>query len=810
MGALSADRARELALVRCGRVAAAVVLVITAVVWVGWSAGIQALTRISPRWPPTTPWTAVWLAALAVAVLVLSGSLSPVRKWFGRGLAAAVGGMALVVLAEYVTRRTFGVDQFWFGDAVRSVQPSLPGRPGPQTASSALLLSITVALNRDDLPWTRRVWTVSLAVGMVMPFVTILAYVLGAVAAVDVAISTGMALLTAVALLLLGAAVVLLNPEWLLARSDRSTLARLGMILAGFPLIVGFSRRALLALGLGSGPALTFAIATASIVLGAAAYRLSRREHALSETRESDRALLLANLNGMLDPQVLLEAVRDADGRVVDFIYWEVNRATCDYLGLSRDDLVGTGLLEASPGVAASGLFADYVRCVDTGEAVIMDDFSYDNEILEDTRRYDLRAARATPTSITLTWRDVTERFRTAQLLAQARDLQRKADSSYRKLLDNSGIGMGVLTPDGTFQSVNPAMCDFFGYDAETLVTKTWQELTAPDYLAADLRQVDEVLAGCRESFRMTKQYIHADGHLIWGDLSVSSLRAPSGDVESFLAQIIDITAEVETREQLAARDAQNRELARRLQAKAARLTADLDSAASYVTSILPGELQGPVRVTSSYLPSQELAGDSFDYRWIDEDHLIAYLIDVSGHGIEPALLSVSVHNLLRSGTLPRATLLAPDKVLTKLNWLFQMDRHGEHYLTMWFGVYQASSRTLRYASAGAPPAFATTPDDGSATIGLATYGQPLGMFDDTTYTTGSYTVPPGCRILLFSDGSYEDAHVDGRQLSLTDFGNLFTRLAGSSLDDLVDTLKGLTPSGSFSDDCSLVRLEFD
>jgi len=810
MGAVIPHRALELALVRCGRVAAAVVLAITGVVWVGWATGTPALTRISPSWPPMTPWTVVWLAALAVAILVLSGSARPARMWVGRGLVAVVGVMAVVVLVEYASGRAFGVDPFWFSDAVRSVQPSLPGRPGPQTASSTLLLSITVALNRDNRPWTRKVWAVSLAVGMVMPFVTILAYVFGAVAAVEIAIATGMALLTAVALLLLGAAVVLLNPEWLLARSDRSTLMRLGMILAGFPLLVGFSRRALLALGLGPGPALTIATATASIVLGAGAYRLSRQEHALRETRELDRALLRASLNGMLDPQALLEAQRDTGGRVVDFIYREVNRATCDYLDLTREELVGSGLLEIAPGVAASGLFADYVRCLDTGEPVIEDDFSYDNEILKDTRRYDLRAARATPTSITLTWRDVTERFRVAELLAQARDLQRMADSRYRRLLDNSGVGMGVLTTDGRFEAVNPAICDFFGYDAETLVAKTWQELTAPDYLEADAHNVSEVLAGRIESYRMKKQYIHADGHLIWGDLSVSCVRTPGGEVENFLSQIIDITAEVAAREQLAERDAQNRELAQRLRVKADRMTADLNSAATYVASILPGDLEGPIRVSSRYLPSQELAGDIFDYRWIDDDHLIVYLIDVSGHGIEPALLSVSVHNLLRSGTLPRATLLAPDAVLTELNRLFRMDQHDEHYLTMWYGVYQASSRTLRYASAGAPPAFATTPETTNATTELATDGQPLGMFADTTYTSGSYSVPPGCRLLLFSDGAYEDAHADGRQLSLTDFRNLFTRLAGSSLDGLVDTLRSLTPNGSFGDDCSLVRLDLD
>ena len=454
----------------------------------------------------------------------------PFRVSVGRGVAAVVGVMTLAVLAEYATRRSFGVDSFWFGDAVRRIQPALPGRPSPQTASSAFLLSIAVALNRPSRPWARLVWTLSLVAGMVMPFVTIAAYLFGAVAQLQLADSTGMALTTAVSLLLLGAATVLLRPAWLLPRTDRLSLIRLGMILAGFPLLVGFSRRAFLALGVGQDLALTFATATATTVLGTAAYRLSRQEHELRE----------------------------------------------------------------------------------------------------------------------------------------------------------------------------------------------------------------------------------------------------------------------------------------KLQAQTDRFTAELRSAAAYVSSILPGELEGRVRVSSRYLPSQELAGDTFDYRWIDDDHLIAYLIDVSGHGIEPALLSVSVHNLLRSGSLPRTTLLAPDQVLAELNRLFQMDKHGEHYLTMWFGVYEASSHTLRYASAGHPPAFAATPDTAIATTELTSNGKPLGMFGDTTYTQGSYTVPPGCRILLFSDGAYEDAHANGRQLSLTDFKDLFTRLAGSPLDDLVETQLGLTQSGTFGDDCSLVRLEFD
>lgn len=378
------------------------------------------------------------------------------------------------------------------------------------------------------------------------------------------------------------------------------------------------------------------------------------------DTSEVALALLRAGTDAMLEPHVVLEAVRDSDGRVVEFVYREVNQAACNYLGLSREKLLGSGLMELSKGVAEAGLFVGYVRCLDTGDPVIVDDFPYYNEILADTRRYDLRATRATRTAITLTWRDVTARFRAAGLLTEARDLQRKADRRYRRLVDNSGIGMGLLTIDGKFDAVNQAMCDFFGYDADTLRTKSWQELTAPDFLDADLANVGDILAGRIEAYRMAKQYIHADGQLIWGDLSVSCLRTPDGEVENFISQIIDITAQMHALQQLADREARNRLLTEQLQATSVRLKAELRSAAAYVSSILPGELDGPVGVSSRYLPSQELAGDSFDYRWLDDDHLIAYLIDVSGHGIGPALLSVSVHNLLRSGSLPLATLLAP------------------------------------------------------------------------------------------------------------------------------------------------------
>ena len=86
-------------------------------------------------------------------------------------------------------------------------------------------------------------------------------------------------------------------------------------------------------------------------------------------------------------------------------------------------------------------------------------------------------------------------------------------------------------------------------------------------------------------------------------------------------------------------------------------------------------------------------------------------------------------------------------------------------------------------------------------------------MFADTAFTSGTYRVPLGCRILIYSDGAWELDLADGQRLSFADFKTLTTRLAGSptwSLDDLLDELRALTPTGVFEDDCSLIHLTFD
>jgi sigma-B regulation protein RsbU (phosphoserine phosphatase) len=86
-------------------------------------------------------------------------------------------------------------------------------------------------------------------------------------------------------------------------------------------------------------------------------------------------------------------------------------------------------------------------------------------------------------------------------------------------------------------------------------------------------------------------------------------------------------------------------------------------------------------------------------------------------------------------------------------------------------------------------------------------------MFEDSVFISRTYEVPPGCRILVYSDGASDIILANGRQLSAADFTSLSSRIAESpewSLEALIGELRALTPSETFEDDCSMIQLIVD
>ncbi len=242
-------------------------------------------------------------------------------------------------------------------------------------------------------------------------------------------------------------------------------------------------------------------------------------------------------------------------------------------------------------------------------------------------------------------------------------------------------------------------------------------------------------------------------------------------------------------------------------------LQAEMAEAADYVRSLMPPPMIGAVSVKSQFLPCQQLGGDCFDYRWLDSDWLSLYLLDVSGHGLGAALLSVSVQNILRTQVLPDVNFYQPGLVLTALNEAFA--ETSDRYFTIWYGVYDRQRRLLFYASAGHPPAVLLSGDAVNPQIQrLRTPATPIGMLPEIHYTSQCCKIPPDSTLYLFSDGIYELQKPDQTRWSLEEWIDFLKENYQTqdplSPEQLVRQVQAMHQGQEFQDDCSLLQIRFN
>jgi sigma-B regulation protein RsbU (phosphoserine phosphatase) len=242
------------------------------------------------------------------------------------------------------------------------------------------------------------------------------------------------------------------------------------------------------------------------------------------------------------------------------------------------------------------------------------------------------------------------------------------------------------------------------------------------------------------------------------------------------------------------------------------RLKRELDDATTYVRSILPEPETKPYPIDWVYTPSTELGGDAFGYHWIDDDHFAMYLLDVCGHGVGASLLSVAAINVMRNGSIAQTDFRDPAQVLTRLNNMFLMERQNNMYFTLWYGVFQKSTRKLTFSGGGHPPSLLYTGDiDGGEPVlqELHRGGLPIGALEDVPYGANTVDVPADARLLILCDGTYEIELPEGGMLGLdglTEF--IRPRVASPTLlTDITEWIRTFHGDGPLEDDFSLVRV---
>ncbi|WP_244171142.1 PAS domain S-box protein [Xanthomonas populi] len=142
----------------------------------------------------------------------------------------------------------------------------------------------------------------------------------------------------------------------------------------------------------------------------------------------------------------------------------------------------------------------------------------------------------------------------TAELQAQA--AAQLAAQRFTGAFETAPQGMAIVSLEGDWRDVNPSLCSILGYPREQLLRTTFQTITHPDDLDRDLRLVQELIDGKRDSYSMAKRYISQQGAVIWAQLSVSLVRDSSGAPVHFVSQIQDVTERHVAAERLAESEA--------------------------------------------------------------------------------------------------------------------------------------------------------------------------------------------------------------------------------------------------------------
>lgn len=245
-----------------------------------------------------------------------------------------------------------------------------------------------------------------------------------------------------------------------------------------------------------------------------------------------------------------------------------------------------------------------------------------------------------------------------------------------------------------------------------------------------------------------------------------------------------------------------------------ARLESELKAGAEYVRCLLPGKIKSPLVSTDwVFIPSASLGGDLFGYHRLMDGRISVFMIDVSGHGVQSALYSVTIFDTLRLEGLRNTDFGDPASVLRSLNHAYRMEERNNLLFTVWYGVWDERTRTLVHASAGSPPAVLILPGGGA--VELKSPGLVAGADPDADYENMSIQIPRNSRLFLFSDGIYEFPARNGEIFGLEAFVQLLEKTAVSasetmmSVGEIIARVKEQGRLGRFEDDVSLLEFSF-
>jgi sigma-B regulation protein RsbU (phosphoserine phosphatase) len=262
---------------------------------------------------------------------------------------------------------------------------------------------------------------------------------------------------------------------------------------------------------------------------------------------------------------------------------------------------------------------------------------------------------------------------------------------------------------------------------------------------------------------------------------------------------------------------------------KQERLDADLAAAAQIQKSLLPHRIDSAENMAVAWRskPCEHMGGDIFNMFQLDDDHWAFYMLDVSGHGVEAAMITVSVSQFLQpnSGHLfkkktgqssPSQQLMSPVEVLAGLDAEFPFERFN-NFFTITYMIINTRTGELRYSNAGHPHSILLR-KNGNLEF-LQKGGPAIGMGDlrllngqKERFQQGHLEIDLGDKLFVYTDGIIEYERPDSELFGIQRLCKTLESLKAESMHEIVErTIKSLMDFGHHAkarDDITLLGLE--
>jgi sigma-B regulation protein RsbU (phosphoserine phosphatase) len=252
-----------------------------------------------------------------------------------------------------------------------------------------------------------------------------------------------------------------------------------------------------------------------------------------------------------------------------------------------------------------------------------------------------------------------------------------------------------------------------------------------------------------------------------------------------------------------------------KLQKQQIQIEKDLEAAAGIQKSLLPDTTSGikNIEIAWKFEPCSRVGGDIFNICYPDEKHAGFYILDVCGHGVSAALISVAVSQFLRGrrGSLVNEYgITSPEAVLNSLNQTFPFERFDSYFSTVYM-IIDHTKGLLTYGCAGHPPPVLIRRDKTLEV--LDHHGPVIGIDISTSFSQEEKVLQGGDKILLYTDGIVESCNPTGETFGKPRFYEILQNHSHQPIQDLVEAVysgvKNFRKTALPEDDISILGIEY-